>query len=73
MHKSFFRWDWGVAKFPWGQIAIVQHSGLPVDTPDSSGQDIRNDLAMIDIEPFFVDAVRCGSPQRNPIENRLPT
>jgi hypothetical protein len=72
MHKSFFRWDWGVAKFPWGQIAIVQHSGLPVDTPDSSGQDIRNDLAMIDIEPFFVDAVRCGSPQRNPIENRLP-
>jgi hypothetical protein len=72
MHKSFFRWDWGVAKFPWGQVAIVQHSGLPVDTPDSSGQDIRNDLAMIDIEPFFVDAVRCGSPQRNPIENRLP-
>jgi hypothetical protein len=72
MHKSFFRWDWGVAKFPWGQIAIVQHSGLPVDTPDSSGQDIRNDLAMIDIQLFFVDAVGCGSPQRNPIANRLP-
>jgi hypothetical protein len=35
MHKSFFRWDWGLAKFPWSQMVIVQHSGLPVDTLDS--------------------------------------
>ena len=35
MHKSFFRWDRGLAKFPWGQTFIVQHSGLRVDTLDS--------------------------------------